>query len=231
MYINVHAGHNPDDMIACGAIGLIKESTEARNVANEVIRQLRLLGHVVNDCTCDNGTSKQDVLNKIIKKCNSHKKPDGTYVDLDVSIHFNSAANDLNGDGKTTGTEVYIFGPTAGAQNYAKNTVDAIANLGFKNRGVKTNVDLRVLKETYAPAMLVECCFVDDADDCKLYNAYKMASAIVKGITGQTYVEPVNTVADDEYFRVQVGAFKKKDNAERLKAELISKGYPAFITK
>ena len=27
MKINVHAGHNPDGKIACGAVGLIKEST------------------------------------------------------------------------------------------------------------------------------------------------------------------------------------------------------------
>lgn len=32
MIINVHAGHNPDGKVACGAIGIIRESTEARNV-------------------------------------------------------------------------------------------------------------------------------------------------------------------------------------------------------
>ena len=32
MKINVHAGHNPDGKIDCGAVGLIKESTEARKV-------------------------------------------------------------------------------------------------------------------------------------------------------------------------------------------------------
>ena len=41
MKINVHAGHNPDGKVACGAIGLIKESTEARKVKKEVIRLLR----------------------------------------------------------------------------------------------------------------------------------------------------------------------------------------------
>ena len=40
MKINVHAGHNPDGKIGCGAIGLLKESTEARNVKNEVIREI-----------------------------------------------------------------------------------------------------------------------------------------------------------------------------------------------
>lgn len=44
MKFNVHAGHNPDGKIACGACGLIKESTEARKVKNEVIRLLRKMG-------------------------------------------------------------------------------------------------------------------------------------------------------------------------------------------
>ena len=35
MKINVHAGHNPDGKIACGAVGLIRESTEARKVKKE----------------------------------------------------------------------------------------------------------------------------------------------------------------------------------------------------
>ena len=59
-----------------------------------------------------------------------------------------------------------------------------IAALGFKSRGVKTTTGLYILNHTKAPAMLVECCFVDDADDAKLYNKTKMADAIVKGITG-----------------------------------------------
>lgn len=82
MKINVHAGHNPDGKIACGAVGLIKESTEARKVKKEVIRLLRKKGHKVYDCTCTNGTSQTDVLKRIVTKCNKHK------VDLDISIHL-----------------------------------------------------------------------------------------------------------------------------------------------
>lgn len=68
MVINVHAGHNPDGKVACGAIGIIRESTEARNVKNEVIRQLKALGHTVYDCTVENGTSASNVLCNIVKK-------------------------------------------------------------------------------------------------------------------------------------------------------------------
>lgn len=219
--INVHAGHNPDGKIACGAVGILKESTQARLVKNEVIRQLIGLGYSVNDCTCDDGVNKDDVLNKIISKCNATK------ADLDVSIHFNSAAKDYTGDGRTTGTEVYIYSKTAGAYSYAEKVTKEIEKLGFRNRGVKAKHDLRVLRETKAPAMLVECCFVDDADDVKLYDPLTMAGAIVKGITGQTYVETKN----DDLYRVQVGAFAKKENAEKLLADLKRSGYNGFITK
>lgn len=84
----------------CEAIGLIKESTEARKVKNEVIRLLKKQGHTIYDCTCEDGTNQSDVLNKIIEKCNTH------VVDVDISIHFNASANDTKGDGKTTGIEV-----------------------------------------------------------------------------------------------------------------------------
>lgn len=221
MKINVHAGHNPDGKIGCGAVSIIKESTEARLVKNEVIRQLIGLGHSVIDCTCENGVNSSDVLNKIIAKCNANK------VDLDVSIHFNSAAKDPGGDGKTTGVECYVYSKTAGAYKYAEKICTEISALGFRNRGVKARHDLRVLSETKAPALLVECCFVDDADDVKLYDPLSMASAIVKGITGKTYTE----VKNDNLYRVQVGAFSKKENAEKLLADLARSGFNGFIVK
>lgn len=179
MKINIHAGHNPDGKKACGAIGLIKESTEARLVKDKVISMLRSQGHTVYDCTVDNGTSQNDVLKKIVTKCNTNT------VDLDVSIHFNAGAN-KNKNNVTTGTEVIVHSSTSKAKTYAQKVVSAISALGFKNRGVKTSTSLYFLKHTKNPAMLIECCFVDDPDDVALYNVDKMAQAIVKGITGVT---------------------------------------------
>lgn len=230
MTINVHAGHNPDGKVACGAVGLIKESTEARKVKDEVIRQLRQLGHTVYDCTCDNGTSQSDVLKKIVKKCNSH------VADLDISIHFNSGAADNTGNGTTTGTEVIVYSSVSVAKYYAEKVCQAIANLGFRNRGVKYSTGLYVLKKTKAPAMLIECCFVDDADDVALYNYKDMASAIVKGITGESIAsndeeneaEKV-TPEPKSLYKVQIGAYRSRANAESMKAKLLAAGFDAFI--
>ena len=178
MRINIHAGHNPDGMAACGAVGLIRESTEARAVKDRVMAQLTAMGHTVHDCTCNNGTGKEDVLKRIVAACNSHE------VDLDVSIHFNAGAQGQP-DGKTTGTEVLVYDNASPAVPWAQQIADSIAALGYRNRGVKERPGLYVLKHTKAPALLIECCFVDDPDDVAIYNADRMAAAIVAGITGQ----------------------------------------------
>lgn len=182
MKINVHAGHNPDGKIACGAVGLIKESTEARKVKNLVISKLRKMGHTVYDCTVSNGTSQNDVLKKIVEKCNAHT------VDLDVSIHFNSGSNDKTGNRKSSGTEVFVYTDRSTQKERAARICESISDLGFRNRGVKTSETLYVLKYTKAPALLIECCFVDDKDDIEIYDAEQMADAIVIGITGRKAV-------------------------------------------
>lgn len=182
MKINVSAGHAPDGGLGCGAVGLIKESTEARKVTSKVIQYLKAQGHTVYDCTCTENAPAATVLKKIVKQCNARK------VDLDVSIHFNSCRKDYNGDGVNGGTEVLIFSTGGASERFAKNIVAAIAELGFRNRGVKTNPGLYFLRTTNAQALLIECCFCDDADDIKLYDAEKMARAIVKGITGKVVV-------------------------------------------
>ena len=233
MRINVHAGHNPDGKVACGAIGFIKESTENRNVKNEVVGLLRAMGHTVYDCTCDDGTSKNDVLQKIVAKCNEHE------VDLDVSIHFNAGANDSNGNGATTGTEVYIYNDTTKATPYAQGVARSIAGLGFKLRddAVKDDVKnasyLYVLKNTKAPAMLIECCFVDDKDDVALYDYKSMAEAIVYGITGQKHSEPAEKGEEEvkTLYRVQVGAYSIKSNAEAMQKRIKEAGFDAIIVK
>lgn len=182
---NISAGHNPDGKIACGAIGLIKESTEARKVKDKVINLLRSYGHTVYDCTISDGISQSNVLSKIVKKCNAHK------VDLDVSIHFNAGRNDYKGDGSTGGTEVFVYNSTSKAMNEAERICCKISNLGYKNRGVKTSTSLYVLRKTASPSMLIECCFVDDADDVRLYNSDSMAKAIVEGILNKSIHSPV----------------------------------------
>lgn len=225
MVINVHAGHNPDGKVACGAVGYIKESTEARRVKDEVIRMLREMGHTVYDCTVDDGTSASDVLKKIVAKCNDHE------VNLDVSIHFNAAGN-LPEDGKTTGTEVLLYSGYSKAGDYAVAVSEAIEALGFKNRGIKFRSDLYFLKKTNAPAMLIECCFVNDKDDTKNYDHYKMAKAIVKGITGTSFEEEegekvIETPTNEKMYQIAMS----RSDAEKVKETLRELGIDVLIVE
>lgn len=205
MVINVHAGHNPDGKIGSGAVGLIKESTEARYIKDLVISKLRALGHTVYDCTVNDGVSQSNVLYRIVELCNAHK------VDIDISIHFNSGAKDLQGNGKSCGTETWIYSDKSKSKQYAEKITNEIAKLGFTNRGVKISKNLYVLKKTKNPCVLIECCFVDDKDDCTIYNREKMASAIVKGITGETTTKASPKV-DTPKINNSVSYFKKCDS-------------------
>ena len=220
MKINIHAGHNPANKVACGAVGLLDESTENRNVVKELKTILEQEGHIVYDCTCDNGTSVSDVINKIAAKSNSNS------VDLDISIHFNSGAKDNLGNGKSTGTECLIYNTSNNKEAIAKRICANIAQLAFKNRGVKIRTDLSILRKTKAPCILVECCFIDDLDDIKLYNAKSMAKAIAQGILNKTIEDKKTT---DEYYRVIAGSFRNRQYAEDTKNKLIKLGFNPFI--
>ena len=166
--LNIHAGHNT---IVPGANGKFNEETENRKVKDAVISKLQSLDYKVYDCTDDSGKTQNENLKNIVSKCNDHT------VDLDVSIHFNAS----NGQGH--GVEVLQYSDKT--QAITQNICNAIAELGFKNRGVKERTDLYVLKKTKAPAILIECCFCDSEIDAGLYNCETMASAIVKGLTGE----------------------------------------------
>lgn len=239
MVINVHAGHNPHGKVACGAVGLISESIENRRVKELVVDELRRMGHTVYDCTVEDGTSQTNVLTRIINKCNEHA------VDLDVSIHFNSAPSV-----SANGTEVYIYDKSSRASDYAQDVLNAICSLGFKNRGLKVNKKLGFLRRTNAPAMLIECCFVSSEKDVCLYNPHEMAAAIVYGITGTRCIcEPraeaeakndeldvsSEKIDESKIYRVSVldqkGAFHNAENAHNLLVALETAGFKAIITE
>lgn len=188
--VTVHAGHNPSGRVACGAVGILDESKAARTVAKKVVALFKKNGIKAVDCTVNDGTSQNDVLKKICAKCNAQKD-----VDLNISIHFNSGAKDSKGNGKTTGTEVFVL-PVSGDDarltktlktdkgDVAKRVCNQMSKLGFWNRGVKASGNLYVLNKTKAPAILIEVCFVDDKDDAKLYKENKdaVANAIVSAV-------------------------------------------------
>ena len=177
---NVHAGHTPKCQ---GVSDLLNEVTEDRKVKNKLIELLRANGHTVYDCTDDYSTTQSKNLATIVSKCNVHN------VDLDISIHLNSARNDRVGDGKCGGVEVYgyddrIYGV---AYRIAENIANTLG-IGFHGSPVKYNKSLYVLRKTKAKAILIECCFVDDRDDVSRWDSTKCAMAIASVLGCKTNV-------------------------------------------
>lgn len=175
MKIAVAVGHTLSGTDS-GAAGYLNESICTRQVGELVKSYLEKLGHQVVYCRIDSASSVGESLSYRVNKANTAN------VDLYAEIHFNA------GGGR--GSEVWIYRTGGVAETYAKKVVNSLAQLGYVNRGVKTSQSLYVLRNTIAPAILIECCFVDSREDANRYNADSIARAIVTGITN-TAVIPV----------------------------------------
>lgn len=175
--ITIHAGHNKNGKIACGASDYIDESKEARIITKKVIKLLKKKKIIAHNCTVNNGTSQNDVLKKIVAKCNAKDRQ------IDVSIHFNAYKHSTKDD-KTKGVEALVISNNGVRKMVATEVVKRISRLGFVNRGVKEHKGLYFLNNTHRPAILIEVCFVDDYDDAVLYkkNKDKIAQAIADAI-------------------------------------------------
>jgi N-acetylmuramoyl-L-alanine amidase len=214
MKICVNPGHTLSGA-SSGSVGIKNESIENRKVAREVIRLLKEQGHEIVDATVDKANSQNEYLKRCVDIAN---KSD---CDLFVSIHFNAF------DGRANGTEVLIYSSSSRCKDEAKMICENISKLGFRNRGVKERRDLYVLRHTKMPALLVECCFIDSESDMKVYKVEDIAKAIVEGVIDKDIDKSRD---EDKFYRVCVGSFREKDNADKLLDEVKDKGYKdAFI--
>lgn len=198
-----------------GAIGNgFKEQDLTRIVGKLVMAKLTSRGHTVVGCTVDSATSVQEALSSIVAKANRVK------ADMFISLHLN-AFNLL-----ANGTEVFTMNMKEIPQ--ARNVLNEIVKLGFVNRGIKDGKGLAVIRGTLAPAMLVEMCFIDSAKDMKLFNAEKMASAIVKGLIGEdkrVKVPPTNYIKETQ---ILLNKLNLTDSANR---KLIVDGFSGPCTR
>ena len=141
---------------------MIDETTEDRKVKDSVIKYLKQLGHTVLDVTPGNMDVNSDLAYGV-------NKANNWGADLFISIHFNKAYNSYT-DAIGTETCVYSTTDNCNDEEYAQRIVNAIAGLGFKNRGVKTSEELYELKSTTMPSLIVKVCFVEAIEDVALYK-------------------------------------------------------------
>lgn len=191
-----------------------KEEVETRNIGKIVIDMLKQEGNTVIDCTVDRVRNNSAQLNERVSKANKQK------LDLFISIHFNACINDEKGNGKTTGTEAFVYSSNSKAKPYAERIVNNLSDLGLKNRGIKLSKEaakggIAVVDKTTSPALLIECCFIDDRDDMNLYNPSKFAKAIVAGILNKSIIEKYA-------YGIKVYDFATKESAVEFSNKMIS---------
>lgn len=158
-------------------------------------------------------------------------------VDCYISIHANAYGTGWN---NVRGIETYIYvTKPKTAHELARKIHDSlIGATGMKDRGVKT-ADFHVLRETRMTAVLVECGFMTNKEDATLLRSasYRRicAVAIVNGLREQYRLKLSGgssggaTFPGKSLFRVQVGAFHERKNAEQLAERLHKDGYEVFI--
>lgn len=218
MKIAVRGGHNPS---VPGARALLDEVTEDRKVCEAVIKYLNIAGEDTINVTSNIADVNKE-LHEGVAKANS------IGADLFVSIHFNKAYNSYNG---AIGSEVWLNLNNAKATAIGSRIVNNLASLGFKNRGLKDGIKERLyeVKATNMPGIIVEVCFVEATEDVAIYKSVgpdRIGKAIAEAIIGKAINSPK---IEGKLYRVQVGAFKDKANAEALLKNLKNKGYTGYI--
>ena len=164
-------------------------------------------------------TRTTDVYQRPIDKARIANESGGDYF---VSIHRNSSpnANTYNG------VQTLVYRDSGIPASMARNVNEELEKVGFNNLGVSVRPDLIVLKRTRMPAILIEAGFINTDADNRLFdnNFNEMVDAIATGIE-----DTVGTVQAVKNFGVQVGLYRRYENAEYALNQLISQGYDAQI--
>lgn len=178
MVIGIDLGHP----FNCGAFGIMSETYGNRSVGVFLFQKLRALGHTVIDCTYD--VNVNELANRVALA-------NAQDLDYFISLHMDSFDN-----ASANGVTIYTT-ENSSAKSKAIEIVNSVAeSCGYNNRGWKS-ANYYVLKNTKAPAMLLEMGFVSNQEDCDRFNAEKIANAIVSGLTGQVIAD--NTTSDKGY--------------------------------
>lgn len=164
---------------------------------------------------------ENDTLSDEIKECNAFSP------DLAVDIHNNAGGGD--------GAEVFHHYGGGKGKSLATNILDEITKIGQNSRGAKTRTNSAgrdyygFIREVIAPAVIVECAFVDNATDVEILategKRKTMGQAIAKGILKSLGIE----IQSDKLYCVQVGAYADKSNAEVMLKRLKSAGFEGYI--
>ena len=181
----------------------------------------------------DDPTGKTDVpLNSRTNKANEWG------ADVLVSIHHNASTGKW---GNWTGTETYIHASNPKGSRALATAVQSRLTkaYGLSNRGIKT-ANFHMLRESKMTAILTEGGFMDSRIDILKMRDDKVldaaGKAIAEGVAEYLKLKknpepkPVSKPTGKLY-KVQIGAFSNKDNADKLATEAKKKGFNVYIVQ
>ena len=150
-------------------------------------------------------------------------------ADLHVCIHTNAY------NGNVAGTRIFASNLSNEGYKASKAVFDVLAPITpGTSESISAYPTLYEVRMTTAYCVYVEAEFHDVPKIAKwiIENVVVIGEAIAKGICnyyGVKYVEAAAEPETNKIYRVQVGAYKVKANAEAMKKKLEADGYEAFI--
>lgn len=204
------AGHGGSDSGAV-ANGLY-EKTVNLNVLLACKSELERHGVTV---ICSRVKDENDPVSEEVKEANNSS------ADVAVSFHVNAGGGD--------GFEAYHHSSSKNGKRLASLCEKYVKTLGQNSRGVKTGDKLQFIKGTKMPAVLVESFFLDNIKDKKIGDTVSEHTAF--GVSYARAILEYLGVAyiDKTIYRVQIGAYKNKSNAEAMQEKLKSAGFDSII--
>ena len=202
-----HGGSDP------GAVGFQTEKTLNLTQALACRDLLIEYGVVVlisrdKDINCD--------VTQRIKMCNEFNP------DLAIDIHNNAGGGD--------GAEFYYHYKGGLSKTLAHNMESEIIKIGQNSRGIKTKLNnqntdyFAFIRETSAPAVIAEGCFVDNQNDIQICDTLPEQQEFGKAYA-RAILQTLGISLPKKFYRVQLGAYTHEQNAINLKNELKEKGY------
>lgn len=214
-------GHGGEDSGACYKGR--KESNDVLSLGKAVAAEVRRHGVTVDETRTSDSTVSLDDRSGFENR-NSY--------DYFISFHRNAFQPE-----QAKGCETYTY-LNAGAKSkgLAEKVQAGLVTLGFANRGVK-EANFHVLRETKASAVLIEIGFIDNTGDNNLFDAkrseiIRVLAKVILAQVGVNYIEPsvpTQAESDQTLYRVMVGSYSIRKNAEDQMQKLKSAGFDATI--
>ena len=199
-----------------------EESNDVLSLGKAVAEEVRRHGITVDETrTSDTQVSLMD---------RSEFENKNTY-DYFISFHRNAFQPE-----KARGVETYTYlNGGSKSKGLAGRIQTSLVALGFTDRGIK-EANYYVLRETKAPAVLIEIGFIDNSGDNALFDSKRneIIKAIAKAILEQLGIAYVEASAQQPtngqtLYRVMVGSYEARENAEKQVQKLKSAGFDACI--